>query len=246
MTEIIFEHPLTEKMRTWLRLEYLFKSINCSKEIDSESMAINHLRSLIEISEVLERGDIKVDLYKDLDRFQAKFSFWSQAADVDQNVISNWQNKLKSLSEGIKQAGRFNTHLQNDKLLNVVRQRIAIPGGCCNFDLPTFHVWLHLPKYRQQEIINDWFRPLEILYEVIATINDLTRNMGQLKQVVAKKGFFQDVAEDKELLRLHLSTQDLIYPQVSGVKNRFMIRFLPYDAEAGFVPEQLSFTLATC
>lgn len=246
MKDIIFEHPLTEKMRTWLRLEYLLKTIFETRLIETEPLAINHLKALIEISEVLERGDIKVDLYKDLDKLLAKFAIWADLPDVDQGAVKKWQDKLNHLSNDIKQVARFNTHLQNDKLLNCIRQRISIPGGYCNFDLPTLHVWLNLPKQAQYDCVAEWTNPLSLLNETISTIVSLTRHTGEMKQAFAKNGFYQDITENKELLRIQLKVNDLIFPQVSGVKNRFMIRFLPYDSDTGIVPDEFSFAIASC
>ncbi|MDU7805273.1 MAG: cell division protein ZapD, partial [Serratia marcescens] len=45
-------------------------------------------------------------------------------------------------------------------------------------------------------------------------------------------------------LRLHLAPQ--LYPQISGHKTRYAIRFLPLDSENGVVPERLTFELACC
>lgn len=36
------------------------------------------------------------------------------------------------------------------------------------------------------------------------------------------------------------------YPQISGHKSRFAIRFMPLDSENGLVPERLDFELACC
>jgi cell division protein ZapD len=43
-----------------------------------------------------------------------------------------------------------------------------------------------------------------------------------------------------------LSLGDQLYPQISGHKSRFAIRFMPLDSENGIVPERLDFELACC
>jgi cell division FtsZ-interacting protein ZapD len=48
------------------------------------------------------------------------------------------------------------------------------------------------------------------------------------------------------LLRLNLTLADQLYPQISGHKSRFAIRFMPLDSEHGVVPERLDFELACC
>ena len=53
-----------------------------------------------------------------------------------------------------------------------------------------------------------------------------------------------DIGADLLRLRLHLAPQ--LYPQISGHKTRYAIRFLPLDSENGVVPERLTFELACC
>ena len=45
---------------------------------------------------------------------------------------------------------------------------------------------------------------------------------------------------------LNLSLDSQLYPQISGHKSRFAIRFMPLDSENGQVPERLDFELACC
>nr|CBX70440.1 unknown protein [Yersinia enterocolitica W22703] len=48
------------------------------------------------------------------------------------------------------------------------------------------------------------------------------------------------------MLRLRLPLDPQLYPQISGHKTRYAIRFLPLDSENGTVPARLSFELACC
>ena len=50
----------------------------------------------------------------------------------------------------------------------------------------------------------------------------------------------------RDLLRLRLDLAHQLYPQISGHKSRFAIRFLPLDSEYGIVPERFDFELACC
>ena len=49
-----------------------------------------------------------------------------------------------------------------------------------------------------------------------------------------------------DLLRLRLDLASQLYPQISGHKSRFAIRFMPLDSEHGIVPERFDFELACC
>ena len=59
-------------------------------------------------------------------------------------------------------------------------------------------------------------------------------------------GEFHLYGEDADLLRLRLDLASQLYPQISGHKSRFAIRFMPLDSEHGIVPERFDFELACC
>ncbi len=75
---------------------------------------------------------------------------------------------------------------------------------------------------------------------------DLIRQSGTYRLQTSLNGFYQDNAEGADLLRLQLEMEDALYPQVSGHKSRFAIRFMPLDSERGEVPARLNFQLACC
>lgn len=75
---------------------------------------------------------------------------------------------------------------------------------------------------------------------------DLLRKAVAFKPMTSLHGFYQDNAEGADLLRIQLALDLQVYPQVSGHKTRFAIRFLPLDSEQGVVPDRLSFNLACC
>ena len=75
---------------------------------------------------------------------------------------------------------------------------------------------------------------------------DLIRQSAPFRKQTSLNGFYQDNGGDADLLRLNLSLDSQLYPQISGHKSRFAIRFMPLDSENGQVPERLDFELACC
>lgn len=82
--------------------------------------------------------------------------------------------------------------------------------------------------------------------DALTLILDLIRQSGAFRHQTSLNGFYQDNAEGADLLRLQLMLEDSLYPQVSGHKSRYAIRFLPLDSEHGEVPSRLDFQLACC
>ena len=143
-------------------------------------------------------------------------------------------------------APRVGQFLREDRLIGLVRQRLSIPGGCCSFDLPTLHMWLHMPQAQRDAQVNSWLASLEPMNQTLSLILDLIRNSAPFRKQTSLNGFFQDNGDDADLLRLNLSLGEQLYPQISGHKSRFAIRFMPLDSENGTVPERLDFELACC
>ena len=229
-TQVLFEHPLNEKMRTWLRIEFLIQQLTVNLPIVDHAGALHFFRNVSELLDVFERGEVRTELLKELDRQQRKLQTWIGVPGMDQSRIEALIQQLKAAGSVLISAPRIGQFLREDRLIALVRQRLSIPGGCCSFDLPTLHIWLHLPQAQRDSQVETW----------IASLNPLTQALTSLN------GFYQDNGGDADLLRLNLSLDSQLYPQISGHKSRFAIRFMPLDTENGQVPERLDFELACC
>lgn len=245
-TTVLFEYPLNEKMRTWLRLDFLIQQIRQYKNISDITTALAFFRAISDFLDVLERGEIRTDLLKDLERQQRKLRQWSNVPDVNSNMINNLQAQLKDCSTILISAPRIGQALREDRLISLVRQRLGIPGGCCSFDLPTLHMWMKQPPVYLERQVETWLETLTPLINALSLVLQLTRDSATIKPMISLNGFYQDNTEGADLLRIYLPIESQAYPQVSGHKTRFAIRFLPIDSEKGSIPERLIFNLACC
>lgn len=245
-THILFEHPLNEKMRTWLRVEFLLQQLSVHLPVSDHASALHFFRNVGDLLDVFERGDTRTELLKELERQQRKLQAWSEVPGVDPRRIEEIRQQLKASGAVLMNAPRIGQMLREDRLIALVRQRLSIPGGCCSFDLPTLHMWLHLPQEQRDAQVNYWLESLEPLRATLTLILDLIRNAAPYRRQTSLNGFYQDNGDDADLLRLQLPLDARLYPQISGHKSRFAIRFMPLDSEHGTVPERLDFELACC
>lgn len=245
-TTVLFEYPLNEKMRTWLRIEFLLGQLEGSRTITAPSGALAFFRNAAELLDVFERGELRTEIAKELDRQQHKLSAWAEAPGVDMVLINSLHDRLKSCATTLMAAPRMGQMMREDRLIGLVRQRLSIPGGCCSFDLPTLHIWLHIAQEMRDSQVAQWMDSLAPIRNALTLLLDLIRQSGEFRNQTSLNGFFQDNAEGAELLRLQLRLADALYPQVSGHKSRYAIRFLPLDSEHGEVPARLDFQLACC
>lgn len=245
-TVVLFEHPLNEKMRTWLRVEFLIQQLHETVPVTRTSSALTFFRIIGELLDIFERGDMRTELLKELERQQQKLRAWADVPGVDMALVDALREKLRAQSVQLNAAPRMGQQLREDRLIGLVRQRLSIPGGCCSFDLPGLHIWLHQPQEVRDGHVAAWLETLEPLNQSLAMVLDLIRQSGAFRHQTSLNGFYQDNAEGADLLRLQLQLEDALYPQVSGHKSRYAIRFLPLDSERGEVPARLNFELACC
>ena len=217
LATVLFEYPLNEKTRTWLRLESLLHQLHENHSWTDMGSALAFFRAVADLLDVLERGDIRTELLKELERQQQKLLQWSDVPGVD-----------------------------HDRIVSLVRQRLSIPGGCCSFDVPTLHLWLHQPQTQKDQMVSAWMDSLSPLKNALEQVLELIRHSGTFRPQISLNGFFQDNAVDADLLRLHLDIALQLYPQISGHKSRYAIRFLPLDSDNGQTPARLTFDLACC
>ena len=128
---IIYEHPMNERVRNLLRIEHLYNIIgNCSKE-DSEYNCREILRALLQISGLLVRSDMKNEIIKELKRQLEVFNKlknsdkYGDHVDIDRlNTLNSIINvQLNGLQEPTYQPGEI---IKNNELVRVFSQRINI------------------------------------------------------------------------------------------------------------------------
>ncbi|HIF9239557.1 TPA: cell division protein ZapD [Photobacterium damselae] len=245
MQDTRFEHPLNEKVRIYLRLEFLLHQMTHSCQLHDPWQHQIFFRALFELLEILDQVQVKADLAKDLEKQRNKFKNWLNLDGVDQQALQNVIDEMEQIQRKLLASCRLGQELRDDRFLSGIKQRFSIPGGSCSFDLPTLHHWLHLPLERRQQDLKQWLGHLSCLSQALNLWLRLIRDSSQYKPQVSRNGFFQYDTSDANLLRLEICPSYDVYPMISGHRSRFAIRFLPFTEE-GKVAETIEFKLAIC
>lgn len=227
---ICYEHPLNERIRTLLRLEDLFSKIDFFLARDT---ATDHHASLIALFEVLEitnRADIKSDLLQELERQKQILETLRRNPAISEAALDNVLNDIKiTFREMLDLPGKVGEHLRDNEWLMTIKQRVGIPGGCCMFDVPSYHYWLNLdPAYRRNDF-TEWLAPLQPIRNAFSIVLLLLRKSGKTFQVVANHGVFQQTGAEymAHMLRLTLNDSFPCIPEISANKYALNIRFVP-------------------
>ncbi len=248
MTDVLYEHPLNERFRNYLKIEQLFDQIN-SYDVDLITQQYHSFFSaLFTILDILERNDIRGDLIKDLEKLEQNLVLWSRAPDIDGNALSDSLKKVVSLLCQLKGHSPAWWQLKEDKMLNSVKQRFAIAGGSSSFDLPQLQFWLHQEGHIIRDDIASWVAQLSNVQKALHVILKFIRLRSDFESIESESGFYQDSGEGLVLLRIKTSKQANYYPSVSGNLFRYSIRFMHPCNETGrrYVNETTQFKLAKC
>lgn len=245
MNKIVFEHPLNEKMRTWLRIEFLLKQLNTHRHFDQNN-ALLFFHALSELLEIIERNDVKGDLVKEIECHKQKLLSWMNIDGVDQELLNNLLLKLDLFLTKFNASSRLGQFLKDDRFIMAIRQRLMIPGGCCSFDLPSFHLWLKQPQEKRDKQVSDWLQHLSLLNESLTSCMQFIRQLGEFKAFICTHNFFQETNGDVNLIRIRVPLDRNVYPQVSGHMSRYSIRFLPLETYDNANLDAIEFELACC
>ncbi len=228
--KLLFEQPLNERIRALLRLEHLLQSIETRINGSSEWDARAALAGLIDVADVLWRSDIKGELIKEMDRHAGILQRLRASPGVDAERLHDTLATLEGLLRKVKnpsyQPGQI---LRRDELASAVKQRLAIPGGTCSFDVPAYHYWLNRAGSTRIAQLNRWFEEFSLLQDGIDIVLKLIRNSVDPTPVVALGGLFQqslDPNASYQLIRVQVPMHLGLFPEISAGKFRFTLRFM--------------------
>ena len=91
----IYEQPLNERIRCFLRLEYLFQSVAECMQGKTALSARQAVSNLIDITDQLSRADIKGDLIKELERHAATLGALRSNPGVNQVTLESTLSRLE-------------------------------------------------------------------------------------------------------------------------------------------------------
>lgn len=249
---IFYEQPLNERMRSFLRLEHLFKQAAYTLRGYSIWDSRSTLTSITTILDILSRNDLKTELLKELERQEKTLSALSDLPGVDKEQLNNILKQIATSQQNILSFnGQLGQNIRDHELLNSLRQRSSIIGGTCDFDIPYLHYWLQQPPEYRIEKLEEWLEKLEIISHPISLILDIIRESSSPITLTCEKGFYQqniDNSAPVQLIRVGLNRDSEHFPEISAGKQRFSIRFmLPQDEKRPIqTSDDLSFQLICC
>jgi len=248
---ISYEFPLNERVRTLLRLEDLFSRI---ERFIKRSDNIDHhaaLNVLFEILEIAARADLKSDLLQELERQKKTLSALYSNPDISEDALESILSDIDTASTDLlATSGKLGQHLRDNEWLMSIKQRACIPGGVCEFDLPSYHHWQHQSPDERRNQLQAWLNPMLPLYKSLSIILRLLRENAKTHHFTAQNGSFQQMQGGKvsQLLNVSIAADLPCIPEVSANKYALNIRFVSadYTAKTTLYSNNVPFNLSFC
>jgi cell division protein ZapD len=248
---ITYEYPFNERIRTLLRLEDLFDKAAHFAQSDGAHEHHVALTTLFEILEVAGRADLKMDLIQELERQRQTLLVYRNNPDISEEALSGALYEIEQASAALlSMTGKIGQHLRENDWLMSIRSRAAIPGGVCEFDLPSYHHWLHHSPETRRDALAGWIKPMLPLRDGLLIVLRLLRASGHPEPNVAKSGAFQLMlgGTTTQMVRVSLKLRDSFVPEISANKYALNIRFARADGDHRPRPcdSDVSFDLTFC
>ena len=248
---IVYEYPFNERIRTLLRLEDLYEKF---KFFVHQEHAMQHhvaLATIFDMLEVAGRADLKSDLLQELERQKQSLLSYRSNPNVATEALDAILGELDAVSSALVGAqGKTGQNVRDNEWLMSIRGRTIIPGGACEFDLPSYYAWQKRPAEQRYQDIMNWFAPLTPLFDALGLVLRLLRDSGASIKLIATAGSYQQMLQGKIYQMLRLSVDESLgaIPEISANKYMLWVRFTTQGGDLKPKPleEDVPFDLTLC
>jgi cell division protein ZapD len=247
---ILYEYPCNERIRSLLRVEHLFDRLFFfAKGEDVRHHQIS-MATLFELLDISERTDLRGAIVQDLERQRASLAALREHPGVDASRLNAMLDEIQTVNADLSAQGRIGQHLRDNEWLASLRGRLAVPGGSSPVDMPSFFSWQLRSHEERSRDLKEWVSPFMPLYRGLALILRMLRDAGDVREIVARDGAYQEMLSGKiyHLLRVWIDPSLRVFPEMSANKYVIWVRFAAQgpDLKPHPVGVDTSFKLACC
>lgn len=250
---LLYEFPCNEKIRTYLRLEALFQRFDwfCAEESPVAHQAA--LSALFDLLDATARSDLRNELIQELERHRQRLQVLRGNAEVNQEALIRLLDELGAAINSVAgSVGRTGQRIRENQWLQLIRTRLTIAGGACEFDLPLLHRWMNQPAGVRQNELHGYAAALDPIRNAAKLILRLLRSNASEEHLTAQRGTYQypmKGGQSYALVQLRLPFDSPYIPEVSANKYMLWIRFSKPDADNRLHPVRstdVPFTIGLC
>ncbi len=241
----IYEEPVDERIRKFLKLENYFLNINHHKTLDTSFDSFVALNNLVCLYQTLSRAEVKRELIREIDFHRSRYQEYIKLENSDkiklnsimekQTVILNTLHNLKS---------NYLSDLHKDELFQYCAKHHESLSSELDYWLSRDH------SYRLNQI-NLWLELIKPIENSVHFCLDILRKSSETRENCAKNGMYIFKLEsDKKikLLRITMHSDNYFFPRISVGPQRATISFMTLNDENKFIQikDDITFVIDLC
>jgi len=241
----IYEQPIDERIRKFLRLENIYMKINHHMHIDSKYDASSTLLNISDLFINLTRSEIKRDLISEIEAQKMRCQEYIKLDGADKiklNSIMEKQNAILKTLHDLRTD--YLNVLKNDELFQTIIKHIST--SCSDLDY-----WLSRDHDFRKNQINLWLELIKPIENSIFFCLDLLRKSSETVEITAKDGMYlfkMDIEKKIRLLRVTMKTDNYFFPRISVGPQRATVAFMTIDDNNKIIRlnQDINFVLDLC
>ena len=252
MEQGIYELPLNERLRTFMRIEFLYSRLKYfTSNLDDNWQTRTVIHTLLEIYSILSRTDVRREVLADLDRYIMQMQRFQSAPDADNNMVNDVLEDLDSIKNQVVDIGTdYLLKLREDEFIASLLHRHTLPGGKAEFDMPKYKFFLESDKKNVVSQINSWIDIIRPICEGIDKLMWIIRESNEPIATVAVGGQYNHQIERRTQISLvRIITNDAnIYPEISGGRHLIAVRFFNQNKDGIYLQfeDNVEFKISLC
>ena len=252
MEQGIYELPLNERLRTFMRIEFLYSRLKYfSSNLDDNWQTRTVIHTLLEIYSILSRTDVRREVLADLDRYIMQMERFQSAPDADNNMVNDVLEDLDLIKNQVMEVGTdYLLKLREDEFIASLLHRHTLPGGKAEFDMPKYKFFLESDKKYVALQINNWIDIIRPICEGIDKLMWIIRESNEPISTVAVGGQYNHQIESRTQISLvRIITNDTnVYPEISGGRHLIAVRFFNQNKDGEYLQfeDNVEFKISLC
>lgn len=241
----IYEEPVDERIRKFLKLENYFLKLHHHKELDSTHDSYATLYNLILIYNIMSRVEVKSELIREIELHKHRYADYIRIEGSDKTKLNSIMEKQEFILNNLYNLkSNYLNILDKDEFFQFFVKHHESINTEMNY-------WLTRDHTMRLNQINLWLEIIKPIENSIHFCLNILRRSSETSEVCANSGFHlvKLNTENKiRLLRITMQSDNYYFPRISLGPQRATISFMFLNEDNKYVQikDNITFVLDLC